>query len=114
MLRIQQITRDSLQKQTLFLEDGSFLTLTMYFVPLQQGWFITDITYGDFTLKNIRITVGPNMLYQWKNKIPFGLACLSADGREPSLQEDFSSENFKLYILTEAEVLELQDFYENG
>lgn len=114
MLRINQITRDTLQKQTLILEDGSSFTLKMYFVPLQQGWFIRELTYGDFTLYGLRITVGPNMLYQWKNKLPFGLACTSVGDREPSLQDDFSSENCKLYVLTSEEVTALTEFYENG
>lgn len=114
MLRITQITRDSLQKQTLVLPDGSSFTMTMYFMPLQQGWYIRELTYGDFRLTNLRITVGPNMLYQWKNKIPFGLACTSIGQREPSLQDDFVSENCKLYVLTEEEVDAFQEFLENA
>lgn len=88
---------------TLVLPDGSTLTMTIYFIPMQQGWFITNLTYQDFVLNGLRITVSPNMLNQFRNQIPFGLACFSTGNREPSLQQDFSSGNCILYLLSQAE-----------
>lgn len=104
MYQIQQITSDPNQQQTIILPDGTSLLLVMRFVPMQYGWFITELTYGTFTIRNVRITVSPNMLYQFKNNIPFGLACFSQDSREPTQQQDFSSSAANLYILTKAEV----------
>lgn len=112
MYLIQQVTQDPLQKQTLILPDGTSLTLTIYFVPMQYGWFITSLVYGNFTLNGLRITVSPNMLRQFKNQIPFGLACYanpSGKGREPSQQEDFSSNAFTLYLLDQVEVNEYEE-----
>lgn len=114
MLLIQNVTSSPYQKQTLVLEDGSFLTLTLRFAPLQQCWFFDDITWQDFTVKGMRCSNMPNILRQWKNFLPFGLGCFSKANREPSLQEDFSSGASKLYILTEAEVLEYEAFLNNG
>ena len=54
-------------------------------------------------LNNMRIVNSPNMLHQYRNKIPFGLACFSITQREPNLQDDFSNAASTLYILTEAE-----------
>lgn len=71
---------------------------------MQLGWFITSLAYLSFELKGLRISNSPNMLYQFRNRIPFGLACFSMDKREPSLQSDFVSGASKLYVLTEAEV----------
>ena len=110
MLSIQQVTSDSYQKQILILPDGSTLTLVMRFAPLQYGWFFTSIVYRTFELNNLRIVNSPNMLHQYRNQIPFGLACFSSEMREPSLQQDFSSGNSKLYILTAAEVQEFTEF----
>lgn len=104
MYRIQQITNNSLQNNTLVLPDGSSLTLQIYFRPMQYGWFINELTYGSFILRGVRITNNPNMLRQFKNKLPFGLACYSIQNREPSLQDDFSSGASKLYILSAIEV----------
>lgn len=80
------------------------------FVPLQYGWFITNLTYGSFIINGLRITVSPNMLRQFKNQIPFGLACVANKvTREPTQQQDFSSQSFNLYILSAAEVIRYED-----
>lgn len=109
MFLIQQITNDPLQKQTLILPDGTQLTLTIYFVPLQLGWFITNLTYQSFVIQGLRITNSPNMLLQFQHQIPFGLACFSTQNREPSQQQDFSSGASQLYILSAAEVAQYQE-----
>lgn len=104
MFQIQHLTQDARQKQTLVLPDGTQIRIELYFVPMQLGWFITELTYGDFTLSGLRISNSPNMLHQFRNQLPFGLACFSAQEREPSQQEDLQSGATKLYILTAAEV----------
>ena len=108
MLEVQNITQDPLQKRILILPDATQITMTMYFVPMQFGWFITSMQYGNFTLKGLRISNQPNMLRQWKNLLPFGLACFSDQDREPSQLQDFSSGKSKLYILTSDEVAEYE------
>lgn len=114
MLLINQITSDPLQQQNLVLSDGTQVLIQLYFRPLQFGWFINVLSYGDFKLQGLRITNSPNMLYQWRNKLPFGLACFTTNLREPSQQDDFSSGASKLYLLTEAEVNEYTEFLTHG
>lgn len=114
MIRIQQITNDTLQKQTLILADGSFVQITLYFMPLQAGWFIREIVYNDFVLNNIRITVGPDMLYQFKNQIPFGLCCTCTEKREPMFQDDFSSGICKLFVIDADEIAIMEEILANG
>lgn len=114
MFLIQQVSDDSLQDFSLILPDGSELTLEIYFRPLQYGWFINQLTYGSFELQGVRITVSPNMLHQFKNQIPFGLACYSSGNREPSQQQDFSIGAAQLYILTADEVAEYAEALSSG
>lgn len=114
MFLIQEVTSDARQLQTLVLDDGTSLTLSLYYIPMQLGWFITDLVYQDFEIQSLRITVSPNMLYQFKNQLPFGLGCFTNQGREPTQQEDFSSGNFQLYILSQAEVEQYSEFLSNG
>ena len=114
MLKIQQVTNAPLQKQTLILPDGSSLGLITYFRPLQLGWFIRQLTYGTFVLNEIRITNSPNMLHQFRNQLPFGLACFSTQNREPTQQNDFLSGASILYILTSTEVAQYADILLNG
>lgn len=114
MFLIQQVTNNPNQKQTLVLQDGTSLTMTIQFVPMQYGWFITELTYQSFTLRGLRITNSPNMLHQFRNQIPFGLACFSAANREPSQQDDFSSGASTLYLLSAAEVVQYTEFLAHG
>jgi len=111
---IQQITADPLQEQTLILSDGSTVFIQMYFIPMQYAWVFNTITYGDFILNGLKITNSPNMLYQFKNILPFGIACFSQNNREPTQLQDFSSGASKLYILSAAEVLEYQVILQGG
>lgn len=104
MLLIQPLTQAPKQQLTIVLPNGNTATMTIYFVPIQQGWFITNLTYGDFVLNGIRIVVSPNILNQFRNLIPFGIACFSDGNREPSLIQDFQSGACKLYLLTPEEV----------
>lgn len=114
MLLIQRVTLNALQAQTLVLDDGTSFSITMYYRPLQQGWFLDSLIYGDFEVRGIRIVNSPNMLQQWRNKLPFGLACFTEGNREPTLQEDFSTRAAKLYVLTAAEVAEYQEYLQLG
>src|SRR5512143_1279055 len=95
---IQGLTDAPLQTQTLVLPDGTTLSLDIYFMPMQQVWMIQNLTYGNFQINNRRICISPNLLYQFTEQIPFGIACFTKDGREPELQGDFASGNANLYL----------------
>lgn len=116
MYQITGVTTDPLQKQTLTLPSGKQIVLTIYFMPQQYCWMIRELNYdsGAFVLDGLRITTSLNMLNQFRNKIPFGLACVSVGNRDPQLQEDFSSGNCKLYVLTEDEVASYTEYLGNG
>ena len=103
MYLVSSLSQDYKQEVTLNLYDGSSLRLNIEYKPMQYGWFITELSWNDFKLTNIRIVNSPNLLHQWKNKISFGLACFSVNKREPMLLEDFSSSSSKLYILDKNE-----------
>jgi len=110
MLRITSLTNDPYQKHTLFLPNGNVFTMYLYFRPMQFGWFIPELTYEDFVLRGTRVTNSPNILFQFMNQLPFGLACYSKENREPTLQDDFTSGASSLYVLTEEECQEYLEF----
>lgn len=114
MRLLQQVTTDPLQQQTIVLDDGTSFLIQLYFRPMQFGWFVNTLTYGDFTLHGLRITNSPNMLHQFRNRLPFGLACYSTANREPSQQQDFSSRASKLYLLSAEEVAQYTEFLTSG
>lgn len=110
MYLIQKITSDPYQRQTVVLADGTQVALTLLYRPLQQGWFITELVYKGTTVNGRRVVNSPNMLHQFRSTLPFGLACFSLTPREPTLQEDFSSGQTSLYVLTADEVDQFTEY----
>lgn len=109
MYQVNQITSDPLQDQRLTLPDGSVIQMQLYFNPQQLCW-VMSLVYQGFILNSTQVTNSPNMLRQYQNIIPFGLACFSDSDREPSQQADFESGASKLFVLTKAEVMEYSEF----
>lgn len=107
---IQRITDAPLQQHIVILDDGTSFSLEIYFRPMQYGWFINQLVYEDFVLNGLRIVNSPNMLLQFQNQIPFGLACLSTTTREPSQIGDFLSRASSIYVLDAAEVVEFSEY----
>lgn len=103
MYTITNITKNYLQTQNVVLQDGSSFKFEICYKPMQYGWFIQDLVYGDIEIKGMRICVNPNMLHQFMNILPFGIACYTTLGREPTQLEDFSSGNFQLLVLSKDE-----------
>ena len=85
------------------LEDGSRIDLAISYRPGQLGWF-ADLTYGAFELTNFRLTCSANALRQYRALIPFGLAVVVAEGREPFYQTDLSDGSAQIYLLDAADV----------
>ncbi len=108
MLLINQITTAPKQLHTLNLPDGTSATLALEYKPMQVAWFITQLTYRDFEVNNLMVVTSANMLRQFKNRIPFGLAVFVDGNHEPTLPTDFSSGRARMTVLTEEEV----DYYE--
>lgn len=104
MYAVDNIVANAKQKQTLVLPGGDLIDFSMFYVSAQLGWYIRELKYINFVLNGMRITNSPNMLHQYRNQIPFGIACFSDQNREPTQQKDFLSGASKIYILTADEV----------
>lgn len=111
MYKINDILNYPLQTKILTLPTGEQLTITLYFVSMQNSWFIRELTYLDFIARNIKVVASPNLLRQFKNIIPFGLLCSSSQGRDPQLMPDFFSGANALYVLSEEEVDNLEESF---
>jgi hypothetical protein len=80
----------------------------MKYSPQQLVWYIEQLIYGDVTIQGMRISTNLNILRQFKNLVPFGMACLTADDNDPTQQQDFSSGYANLYILDPTDVLAVE------
>lgn len=110
MTKIQGISDAASQNFTIALNDGSTFELGLVFKPLQQGWYLS-VTYGDFTVTNMRLCCVYNVLEQFSNRLPFGLACFTTQNQEPMFPQDFKASNAALCVLDETDLNNLEAFY---
>lgn len=104
MRKINNISQDPKQKITVPLENGNSFTMSIFYSPRRMCWFIKELSYNDFILRGYRIYNSDNILHQFRNRVPFGLACYSVNSIDPKLIDDFELENSSLYLLDSSEV----------
>ena len=89
MKLITGITDAATQAFNLTLADGSKATCTLRFRDQQTGWFL-DVAYGTVVINGLRLVSTPNLLRQFHEIIPFGLAFTMPAGADPFDQEAFA------------------------
>lgn len=108
------ITENPSQVMSLVLENGNNINLNLRYSQNQKGWFY-DLSYLGFNLYGRRVVTSPNMLRQFKNYIPFGLAVVTTDGHEPVFIEDFKNKRASMYTLNEEDVATVEELLaDNG
>lgn len=106
MLEIK-ITADPKQKHQVAIPSvGSTFDLSVYFSSMQYGWFISELLYDDYRINNLRICNSLQILFQYRTLLPFGIACISVDDREPMFLQDFIEKKSQLMLLDSSEVEE--------
>lgn len=103
MKQIIEITDNPKQVFSFQLDNGGLITIRLYFIESQIGWFF-DIEYQGITTNCRRLTNCPNLLSDKINILPFGVACTVEDGQEPWFIDDFVTGRVKFYILNEDDV----------
>ena len=93
------------------LSDGVIYFKMAYRIAVQM-WFI-DITYKTKIIKGLRVCANINILDHWKKTLPFGVMVKMAENgsNEPFLIDDFSTGRAVLYILSDVDLLDIEDFY---
>jgi hypothetical protein len=114
MIKITGLTADAFQKFKIADPNGGGdISVKLSYRPRVQRWFI-DITFGTFILNGYKVLRNPNILAKWSNVIPFGLTVTVSDNFEPFVINDFSSDRVQLYLLTTAEVAEVETMISEG
>ena len=95
------------QQISIPLPGGTNVSLYIEYRPLQLGWFY-DIAYSagviNFQAKGNRLCPSPNILRQYKLKIPFGISCLTAGNVEPTTQTAFSDGTITMLLLDPTDI----------
>lgn len=103
MNKIDNLGDEANQLTRIVLDDGSIVLLNFIYRGATQRWTV-NITRNDFTVNDINLCVHPNLLRDFRENIPFGLALISTDGGDPVLINDFTSGRITMYTLSAADV----------
>ena len=103
--QIVNFTADPSQNIVLVLADGTTISMDLNYFAGQEGWvYSLNYNTGQFIVSNRRLVMSPNMLSQFREIIPFGLAVTTTDGYEPIFLTDFATSRASFYILESADV----------
>lgn len=104
---LNNLTDAADQIMTVPLADGTKLQLEFIYRPGIQRWTM-NLSHPSLKLNGVNIAQGPNILRQWRNVITFGMSVISTTGLDPIQVGDFQQGNALIYILTAAEVLQVE------
>lgn len=107
MLLINSLTNDSFQNFNLTGIPGVQIQVLLKFLPRVQRWFM-DISYGTFQANGIGVVSSPNLLRQWKNIIPFGIACINVNGLDPYAIDDWVNGASSFLLLDSVDVANVE------
>jgi hypothetical protein len=84
------------QSFTHILTNDGEVNIELYFSDFMSCWYM-DITYKNKQWKSLRLVVNDNILSQFVNVIPFGIAITGQFN--PMFVDDFYNENNEFIIL---------------
>ncbi len=96
------------------IEDGSRATLTLYWRPQQNGWYFDLDWPGSaniqvpFASYNRRVVTAGNLLRQFRELLPFGLAVFTPDNEDPSTRTCWADGSATLVLLNSADVARVE------
>lgn len=106
--QITNLTNFADQITQLQLVDGSIVTMELIYQGATERW-IMNISYGDFEDDGIGVCCYPNLLRQWKEILPFGIACVTADQTDPFDINDFATGRAIIYLLDSADIIQIEN-----
>ena len=107
MLYLNHLTNDPQQQANLTGLPGSQIVLTLRFMPRIQRW-IMGVVWNGKSIQGIGVTTSLNMLRQYRNIIPFGIACVADSGLDPYTVNDFQNQAANLYLLDSDDVAAIE------
>jgi len=113
MTTISGLSSQPKQTFSFVLDDGSQVSCYIEYRPQQRGWF-ANFAWQDWAVYGLRLTAAPNILKQWQNLIPFGLALLTTGNVEPLNPTDFADLTARLIVLNAADVASVNEVTYSG
>ena len=107
---IKSITDNANQIFSVSISGYSNAQITLNYKSNQNAWFMS-IVWGSFEINNMLISVGYNILRQFKNQIPFGIAINSTTGTDPLFVDSWLLGYNNFYVLDSTDVAFMETTY---
>lgn len=106
---VRSLTSAPKQFHQLVLDNNDTADFHIRYYPRMLGWFF-DIEYQGTVINGVKVVLHPNILRQFKNKLPFGLMFYTDNNSpvEPFQITDFQTGRVKMAILNEDEVKQVE------
>lgn len=104
---ITNLTNFANQTTDLQLPDGTIATMGLLYNGVTERWTMS-MEYSGKTYEGIGLCCYPNVMRQWKNLIPFGISCATADQTDPFDVNDFTSGRVSMFLLDADDVEALE------
>lgn len=106
MNAIDGITTAARQRFFAVLAGYDVVEVNLEWKPNQYTWFMS-LKWGTFEVNNEQLSCSPNVLRQYKNLIPFGIAVVGVGGLDPVTQDSWQTTNqFIMLDASEVEAVE--------
>lgn len=93
MVEINKITAEPNQEFDIILNNGETVNINVEYKIRVNGWFMS-LEYKDKSYKNLHlISSTNNILYQYKNILPFAINIITKTGNDPLFLDDFDNGN---------------------
>ena len=91
----------------LVLDNNETIDFYIRYYPRMLSWYF-DVIYKEITINNIKIVLHPNILRQFRHRLPFGLMFYTDNNSpvEPFQITDFQTGRVKMAILNEDEIIQ--------
>ena len=98
MRKIDGLSAQPNQRFRMTSDDGEPIRFRLVFRPTSEQWYI-DVESGNFAINGLRVVESPDLLYQYRNIVPFGILCRVRGDGEPQVVNDFASERVAIYLV---------------
>lgn len=109
MRRLTGLTDDPKQQFAMVIEGYDAATVTLEYKSSQYAWFMS-VVWGNFELYGERVATGPNMLRQFKDIIPFGIAVSGNNAIDPLFLTSWLTD-CSFYVLDAADVESAEAYF---
>lgn len=101
------LTDQPKQTTTIVLADGSRATLALEYRPNQLCWSY-DLAWGSIEINGCQLVASPNIVREFRHRLPFGIAVITAGNIDPTDQECFVNGAASVYLLDAADVEDVE------